>query len=132
MSPARRRCRMAIAGAQRNTGLVPGTRLVAKYKGKLHTAEVVAAEDGKIAFRLADGQTFKSPSAAGSAVMGGTACNGWRWWSVEGAEPAQRAAAPPRAARSAPETPDEATPKARPTCGRCGKSFVGAKQLAHH
>ena len=42
-------------------------------------------EDG-IVYRLADGKEFKSPSSAGSEVMGGSACNGWRFWSLEDAE----------------------------------------------
>ena len=66
---------MAIDGALRKK-LAPGTRLVAKYKGTEHAAEVVADEEGKLRFRLADGREFGSPSAAGSAVMGGIACNG--------------------------------------------------------
>jgi len=36
----------------------------------------VKTDDG-IRYRLDDGRKFKSPSAAGSAVMGGKACNGW-------------------------------------------------------
>jgi len=72
---------MAIDGALRKQ-LTPGIRLVAKYKGAEHTAEVVAGNEGKLRFRLADGRQFESPSAAGSAVMGGIACNGWRFWSL--------------------------------------------------
>ena len=65
--------------------LKAGTKLVARYKGQEHTAEVVKTEEG-LRYRLADGREFKSPSSAGSAVMGGSACNGWRFWSVAGAE----------------------------------------------
>ena len=65
--------------------LKAGTKLVARYKGQEHTAEVVETEDG-LRYRLEDGREFKSPSSAGSAVMGGSACNGWRFWSVAGAE----------------------------------------------
>ena len=35
-------------------------------------------------FRDFLGKEFKSISSAGSEVMGGIACNGWRFWSVEG------------------------------------------------
>jgi hypothetical protein len=35
-------------------------------------------------YKLEDGQEYKSPSSAGSAVMGGNACNGWRFWSLAG------------------------------------------------
>ena len=65
--------------------LAAGTKLVARYKGKEYTAEVVKTEEG-LRYRLEDGKEFKSPSSAGSAVMGGSACNGWRFWSVERSE----------------------------------------------
>lgn len=116
---------MAIDGGMREK-LEAGTPLVARYKGVEHVAEVVkAGEDGKTRYRLADGREFKSPSAAASAVMGGQAANGWRFWSIAGAEGGQMAESTqdPEAAGAA---------NARPQCPRCGKSFVGAKQLAHH
>ncbi len=78
-----------------NRNLEPGTRLAARYKGQEHAAEVVEAEDG-IRYRLEDGREFKSPSSAGSAVMGGKACNGWRFWSLAGSE---GASAPKSAAK---------------------------------
>ncbi len=68
--------------------LAAGTKLVARYKGKEYTAEVVETEEG-IRYRLEDGKEFKSPSSAGSAVMGGSACNGWRFWSLAGSEEAK-------------------------------------------
>ena len=75
-----------------NRNLKPGTVLVAVYpargpKHKEYHCEVVAGEEGKVAYRLKDGRKFTSPSAAGTAVMGGTACNGWRFWSPVGEEP---------------------------------------------
>ncbi len=68
-----------------NRDLKPGTRLVARYKGQEHTAEVVETDAGP-RYRLTDGREFKSPSAAGSAIMDGKACNGWRFWSLAGEE----------------------------------------------
>jgi hypothetical protein len=65
-----------------NRNLAVGSRLVARYKGETHRAEVVSNGEG-VRYRLADGREFKRPSAAGSAVMGGVACNGWRFWSLE-------------------------------------------------
>jgi len=65
----------------RNLGA--GTKLLATYKKQEVLCEVVETDEG-VRYRLADGRTFKSPSAAGSAVMGGVACNGWRFWTVEG------------------------------------------------
>jgi hypothetical protein len=71
-----------------NRNLPVGTRLVADYKKTRYVCTVVAAEEGEgVLYALKDGKKFKSPSAAGSAVMGGTACNGWRFWTVEGEEP---------------------------------------------
>jgi hypothetical protein len=67
----------------RSSFLAAGRRYV-KVKATSHwqvqgpgpSAEVVKTDDG-IRYRLDDGRKFKSPSAAGSAVMGGKACNGW-------------------------------------------------------
>jgi hypothetical protein len=73
--------------------LKAGTKLVARYKGQEYSAEVVETEGG-IRYRLADGSEFKSPSSAGSAIMGGSACNGWRFWSVAGDEQAKPKKAP--------------------------------------
>lgn len=84
----------------------PGAELVARYKGVEHTAEVVAGEKGKLHFRLADGREFKSPSAAGKAVMGGIACNGWRFWSVREAE--EQAAEPKQPAATKRAKPEKA------------------------
>lgn len=72
---------MAIDGGLRKQ-LRPGTQLVGRYKGAEHHAEVIEGDKGKACYRLSDGREFPSPSAAGSAVMGGIACNGWRFWSV--------------------------------------------------
>jgi hypothetical protein len=63
--------------------LKTGTKLVAKYKGQEHACTVKSTKDG-LRFVLEDGTEYKSPSSAGSAVMGGSACNGWRFWSLEG------------------------------------------------
>jgi hypothetical protein len=68
-----------------NRNLEIRTRLVATYKKQAYVCTVEAGEEGKTVFAL-DGKTYSSPSAAGSAVMGGVACNGWRFWSIEGQE----------------------------------------------
>ena len=65
--------------------LSPGTALVARYKGTTYRAEVVQTEQG-LRYRLEDGQEFKSPSSAASAVMGGKSVNGWSFWSVASGE----------------------------------------------
>lgn len=86
-----------------NRNLTPGTRLVATYKKQHHACIVSAGEDDKLVFTLEDGRAFSSPSAAGSAVMNGAACNGWRFWSVEGEATASTNAAPqPSEAASKP------------------------------
>jgi hypothetical protein len=56
-----------------------GMTLVARYKGEQHECTVVEGEEGRLRYRLADGREFKSASAAGSAVMGGVASNGWHF-----------------------------------------------------
>src|SRR5215207_5414476 len=70
-----------------NRDLPVGTRLEATYKKTRYLCVVEAGEEGKLAFVLEDGKRFSSPSAAASAVMGGQAANGWRFWSIEGSEP---------------------------------------------
>ena len=75
-----------------------GTRLVANYKKRAYVCTVESAEEGEgVVFVLEDGKRFKSPSAAGSAVMGGKAVNGWRFWTVEGSEPKTGTQAEPTA-----------------------------------
>ena len=75
-----------------NRKLEAGTRLEARYKKETYLAEVVETPEG-LRFRLEDGREYKSPSAAGKAVVGG-ACNGWRFWSVAGEEPRGEPAEP--------------------------------------
>ena len=68
--------------------LTVGTRLMANYRKQAHACMVDKAEEGGgILFVLEDGRKFKSASSAASAVMGGKAVNGWRFWSVQDAEP---------------------------------------------
>jgi len=76
--------------------LAVGTKLVARYKGHEYACVVTAGEGDRVSYKMecpdhADLhlKEFKSPSSAGSAIMGGSACNGWRFWSVagEGAKP---------------------------------------------
>ncbi len=76
--------------------LATGTKLVARYKGHEYRCVVVAGEGDKRGYKMEcpdhpdlHGKEFKSPSSAGSAVMGGSACNGWRFWSVAGSEKAK-------------------------------------------
>jgi len=68
--------------------LKPGTVLVARYRGEAYKCKVIESPEG-IRYQVLDqGKTslHQSPSAAGSAVMNGNACNGWRFWSFEGQE----------------------------------------------
>ena len=65
-----------------NRELEPGTKLIAKYKKEEYRAEVVAGEEGKVKYKLADGKEFKSLSSAGTAITGKPS-NGWAFWSVE-------------------------------------------------
>ncbi len=96
--------------------LAAGTKLVARYKGKEYTAEVVKTEEG-LRYRLEDGKEFKSPSSAGSAVMGGSACNGWRFWSLEGTEPK------PRQVKKTDTADFRRIPGGRAWCNGCAAAF---------
>ncbi len=127
---------MAIDATQRKA-IAAGQTLTAKYKGTQYSVQVITGEGGKLLYRLGDGREFKSPSSAGSAVMGGSACNGWRFWSVDDGAP-RPASKPVKIAKSAakpaakqPAVKSEPKPE-RPRCDACGKSFVAAKQLEHH
>ena len=99
-----------------NRDLKPGTVLTARYKGKDHRAEVVKTKDG-LRYKLEDGQEYKSPSSAGAAVKGGgKTCDGWEFWSVEGAPPVPRRGqhkAQPQAEKPAAAKP-AAKAKAKP------------------
>ncbi len=108
--------------------LSEGTRLVARYKGGAHVCEVVRTDGGPdgasaLRYRLADGREFASPSGAGRAVIG-HACNGWRFWSVAGADVAEpsRAVRPPRRAKTSKQT----TPKQGRKTAKQGRSRAKA------
>ncbi len=86
--------------------LAIGTKLVAQYKGHAYRCVVVAGEGDKPGYKMEcpdhpdlHGRELKSPSSAGSAVMGGSACNGWRFWSVAGSEEAKPKKASKKVAR---------------------------------
>jgi hypothetical protein len=82
-----------------NRNLASGTRLVAKYKGAARFCTI--QEDGtyKLDGDQGLGKVYKSLSAAGSAIMGGIACNGWKFWSLaEGDE------AKPETEETSPQT----------------------------
>ena len=119
-----------------NRNLMVGTRLVGRYKGQTCAAEVVQTEEG-LRYRLGDGREFKSPSSAGSAVMGGHACNGWRFWGLEGEGPKATEPTPvadtratgssPRAARFIYRVPNQggvAEGQTRFWCRGCMASFL--------
>ncbi len=114
--------------------LTVGTRLVANYRKQAHVCTVERVEEGgKLAFVLEDGKRYKSPSSAASAVMGGKAVNGWRFWSVEGAEPKARqggekpktqAATAKRLVYRVPNQKGIAEGQSRWFCRACMKGFV--------
>lgn len=118
--------------------LNPGTVLVARYKKRDHRCEVVKAEDGKVAYKVG-GKTYTSPSAAGTAVMGGVACNGWRFWTVEGTEKPKSAAKPKAAtkatkpatrAKNAPKTAKRNTRARKVAGGRNGEASTPVEEPA--
>jgi hypothetical protein len=143
-----------------NRELAAGTRLVARYKKQDRTCEVVETADG-LRYRLDDGTEHRSPSSAGKAAMDGVACNGWRFWSIEGTEPPKRE---PKAkadksakAKKEPAVKKAAKAKAAPKkkgakgksakkgkamraaatgasygCGACGETFPTMKDATAH
>lgn len=97
--------------------LKAGTGLVARYKGKAHKCEVIGTPEG-IRYRLvSSNKQFRSPSAAGSHIMGGNACNGWRFWSIEGTEPTPKVAKEPEALGF------RRIPGGRAWCNACAGAF---------
>ena len=121
-----------------NRNLPVGTRIWANYKKARYTATVEAGEEeGSLVFVLEDGSRHKSPSAAGSKVMGGKAVNGWRFWTVEGDEPAPAPEKPKaekkgrggkkKQTKTIFKTPSQASaPEGKSTwfCSACMKTFV--------
>ena len=134
-----------------NRDLTAGTRLAGHYKGKRRTCEVVSTDDG-LRFRLDDGTEHRSPSSAGRAAMGGVACNGWRFWSLDSdlAENAPRKAKSARAAKPAKKAParkaatrkraaakknatgKRASRRASYGCGVCRETFPTMKAATAH
>ncbi|MDP9236373.1 MAG: hypothetical protein M3P30_03075 [Chloroflexota bacterium] len=140
-----------------NRNLEPGTVLSARYKKKERTCEVVQTDDG-LRYKLDDGSEHKSPSSAGKATMGGVACNGWRFWSIQGTGPAPRAnkpkaakepktKAPAKAKKGAKAKSKKAKGAAKPKgkamraratdvpsygCGACGATFGSQKAAVNH
>ena len=84
-----------------NRSLAAGTVLVAKYKGQEYRALVLGEPGDGQGYELDGGTIYKSLSAAGSAVMNGTACNGWRFWTAAEEEPAPSEQGAPAATRAA-------------------------------
>jgi Restriction Enzyme Adenine Methylase Associated len=103
--------------------LKPGTKLVATYKKQDFTCEVVKTKDG-VAYRLADGQEFKSLSSAGSAVMNGSACNGWRFWTVEGEAKPKASSAPAKALKAEQTIKPMKGAEGRFFCSACQDAFA--------
>ena len=95
---------------------------MANYKKQRYVCVVEADEEGKLAFVLEDGKRFKSPSSAASAVMGGSAANGWRFWALE----SEQTAAAPDAAQGAPDGPK--APRTRTRSKEAASEATGANE----
>jgi len=120
--------------------LPAGTILRANYKKQTWRVLVLETEEGKKGYQLIDPtgggtEIYKSPSAAGSAVMGGVACNGWRFWSIEGEEPvtppkeqeAKEASPAKRVFKNLKRTPNQKgveEGQERWFCSACQKGFT--------
>lgn len=106
--------------------MVPGIKLVAKYKNNDFTCDVVElvpeGEEEAAVFFQVNGENYTSVSSAGSAVMDGAACNGWRFWTIDGDQKPPKEKATPkekkaRAKKDKAETPPEVRAR-RPRAGR--------------
>ena len=114
--------------------LTVGTRLVASYRKQAHVCMVEERDEGGgILFVLEDVRKFKSASSAASAVMGGKAVNGWRFWSVQGTKPQAKeggerpetqAAKRKRLIYRVPNQKGIAEGQSRWFCRACMKGFV--------
>jgi hypothetical protein len=128
---------------------------VARYKKQDRNCEVVETADG-LRYRLDDGTEHRSPSSAGKAAMDGVACNGWRFWRIEGTEKPKRepkakadkprkepAAKKPAKTKAAPKKSGKAKgakkgKSARMSsdgsfgCGVCPETFPTMKQATAH
>jgi leucyl aminopeptidase (aminopeptidase T) len=130
-----------------NREVAVGTRLVARHKKQDRTCEVVETPDG-LRYRLDDATEHRSPSSAGKAAMEGVACNGWRFWSVEGTEPKTKAEKPAKAKMEpAAKKPAKAAKKGKSAkkskaakmasdasygCGVCPETFPTLKKATAH
>jgi len=110
-----------------NRKLRPGTKLVGRHKGREHRAEVVTGEKGEVRYRLSDGREFKTPSGAGSAVMGGVACNGWRFWTVAGAKDAKPTKASTKKGGTTSGTKSKRESRTKIKVDRNGKGPAGGR-----
>ncbi len=119
-----------------NRALSAGQRLVASYKKQAYVCEIVE-EGNELRFRITgEEKLHKSPSAAASAVMGGIAANGWRFWSVEAPAAAQSAptakattvakATMIKLIRKTPNQRGVPEGQAKWFCASCMKSFTAA------
>jgi len=136
-----------------NRTLAAGTQLVANYKKQRYSCEVVHVggpnEETVVRYRLADGREFKSPSAAGAAIMGeGRTCNGWAFWSLASDTPsgetddsaAPTAAKPKRTRKTAPADEPSTPPSDEQSeslaggvmCEECGEVFADYQAASLH
>src|SRR4051794_22420457 len=107
--------------------LTTRTQLVGSYKKETYSCMVESGEGGKLAYVLADGRSFKSPSSAAGAVMGGKAVNGWMFWSVASGEATGTIVATPKTKRVIYRQPNQRGVEAGLTrywCNACMKGFV--------
>jgi hypothetical protein len=126
-SPNRRASERITGMAIENRELATGTRLVARYKKQDRTCEVVETAEG-VRYRLDDGTEHRSPSSAGKAAMDGVACNGWRFWSIEGTQPPKRE---PKTKADKPARPKKEPAAKKPAKAKAAKKGKAKKGKAH-
>ena len=114
-----------------NRTLTAGTSLVARYKKADRMCEVVQTADG-LRYRLDDGTEHRSPSSAGKVAMGGVACNGWRFWSLQGTESARKTKTDKPAKAKMEPAPRKATKAAPKKSAKTKSAKTGSRRRATH
>lgn len=100
--------------------LTNGLTLVGSYKKKDYNLHVTEDGEGKFTFTvdgIKDGKkdkVFTSLSTAGREIMNGVACNGWRFWGVEGETPEPVAKSEKGAAKTSTATKAKAKAPTKP------------------
>ena len=107
--------------------------MMGSYKKETYLCSVETGENGKLTYVLADGRSFKSPSSAAAAVMGGKAVNGWVFWTLASGDSNAIVVATPKIKKVIYRQPNQRGVEAGSTrywCNACMKGFVAEDSAA--